>query len=186
MYRLVIYLIFVLMVIGCSTVRVTSDYDSDVDFTGLQSYSWLEIEAQSGEDVRINNEFVKHVVRKSVDKVMKEKGYVRVNEEKADFQITWLGAIDKKMQADSISHFYRPYGYGSLYRDPNWSKDENLKNREFEEGTLIIDFLDPTDHKIIWRGIGSEKIDGEGTEADAKRKINKVITRILKTIPSKK
>ncbi len=174
------------MVFGCSTVKVTSDYDAGVDFSEMQTYAWLDIATKPGDDVRINNELVKKAVRKAVEKVLHTKGYVKAAGEEADFQITWLGAIDKKIQSDNVSHFYQTYGYGALQRDPQWSKESNLSSREYEEGTLIIDFLDPVKHRPIWRGAGSEKISGDGTEEEAKRKINRVVAQILQKFPPEK
>ncbi len=186
MYKLIISLLVVFIVCGCSRVKVTSDYDSAVDFSTMKTYAWLQVADSPGNDARINNSLVKESVRKSVEKVLNAKGYVKAATEKVDFRISWLGAIDKKVTSDSISHFYRSYGYGALYHDPQWSKDPTLASREYEEGTLIVDFLDPDNHSLIWRGEGSEKISGENSPDETKRVIHRVVAQILKQFPPNK
>ncbi len=186
MYKLIFSLLVVSIVCGCSRVKVTNDYDSAVDFSTMKTYAWLQVVDSAGNDARINNSLVKDTVREAVEKVLKEKGYVKAETENVDFQISWLGAIDKKVTSDSINHFYRPYGYGALYRDPQWNKDPTLAVREYEEGTLIIDFLDPENHSLIWRGEGSEKISEEKSHKEAKQVIHRVVSQILKQFPPNK
>lgn len=137
---------------ACSTISVNTDYNPAYDFSTLKSYAWLDNGQAPGSDARVNNALIIERVRSAVDRTLAAKGYVKTEKASPDFMVSWLGAIDKKLQVDTIEHFYSPYGYGSLSRDPFWSASmPTTRVHEYEMGTLIIDILDPVQHKLIWR-----------------------------------
>jgi hypothetical protein len=51
---------------------------------------------------------------------------------------------------------------------------------EYTYGSLIIDFVDATSRELVFRGIGSAKLNTEEKNAAA---INSVVTRVVAAIP---
>ena len=51
---------------------------------------------------------------------------------------------------------------------------------EYTYGSLIIDFVDATSRELIFRGIGSAKVNTEEKNAAA---INTVVSRVVAAIP---
>jgi len=51
---------------------------------------------------------------------------------------------------------------------------------EYTYGSLIIDFVDATSRELVFRGIGSAKVNTEEKNAEA---INHVVTRVVAAIP---
>lgn len=173
---------------GCSTLNVSADYNPAYDFTKLKTYAWLDSDKAPGNDARVNNDLIKDRVQVAVERTLTTRGYVKTSPELADFNVSWLGAIDKKLQMESIDHFYSPYGYGALIRDPYWgaSAMKTVTTREFEVGTLIVDILDPAGHKLIWRGTGKDRIRGTGDPEKITRGINEAVTAIMESFPPAK
>ncbi len=166
---------------GCSTISVTTDYNPNFNFTALKSYAWLDNGQVPSADARINNALVIDRVRKAVEQVLAARGYVKAEGGSADFMVSWLGGIDKKIQMQTIDHFYSPYGYGALHRDPFWgSSMRSTTAYEYEVGTLIIDILDPNQHKLIWRGTGEDRISGNKNPEELEKGINGAVTAIMK------
>lgn len=180
-------LVVLLVFLGgaCSTLTVNTDFNPAYDFTGLKTYAWVENGKVPSADTRLNNDLIIDRVRSSVETNLARRGFVKTNDPSADFQVSWHGAISKKLQVESIDHFYSPYGYGPLYRDSfrHGSSMRTSTVREYEVGTLIIDILDPVKHKLIWRGSGSDRLSGETNPDQATRKINEAVTAILKDFP---
>jgi Domain of unknown function (DUF4136) len=170
---------------ACSTVSVNSDFNPAYDFTELKTYSWVDNGKAPSKDTRINNDLIIDRVRSAVESNLAARGFVKTDTQRTDFQVSWHGAIKKKLQVETIDHFYSPYGYGSLYRDPAWagSSMRTSTAREYEVGTLIIDILDPAKHKLIWRGSGSKMIGGESNPEKITKKINEAVAAILKDFP---
>ena len=186
MMRMCSLIVALLILAGCSTIQVKNNYNPKTDFSRLKTYGWLNDIDQPGENVRINNDQVKSAVRRAVEETLKAKGFVKTERDKADFLITWFGAIEQEIRKESINHFYAPYGYGTLYRDPYWNSQPNIANvTEFEKGTLIFDFLDPVGHKLIWRGTGSDRVVEGRSDSEANRNLKRAISEILAGFPPK-
>lgn len=173
---------------ACSTVSVDTDFNPAYDFAQLRTYSWVDGGKVPSSDSRINNDLIIDRVRSAVESTLAARGFVKASGQPADFQVSWHGGIEKKLQVDTIDHFYSPYGYGSLYRDPFWSGRSMRTStaREYEVGTLIVDILDPIQHKLIWRGSGSKMISSESNPEKITKKINEAVAAILKDFPPAK
>lgn len=172
---------------GCSTLSLTTDYNPEYDFATLKSYAWLDTGQAPSGDARINNALIIERVHKAVDQTLAARGYVKTDSGAPDFVVSWLGAIDKKLRVDTIDHFYSPYGYGSLYRDPYWAGPMPVTRvHEYEVGTLIIDILDPVRHRLIWRGTGEDRLRGNRNPEQVTKAINTAVAAIMKNFPPPK
>ena len=54
---------------------------------------------------------------------------------------------------------------------------------EFEEGSLILDFVDPESNKLIWRGSAKAQIDSVDTPEKREKLINAAVNEILGKYP---
>lgn len=180
--------IFLFVCAACSTVSVNTDFNPAYDFNQLKTYDWVENGKAPSTDTRINNDLIIDRVRSAVEANLAARGFVKVNNQSTDFQVSWHGGIEKKLQVDTIDHFYSPYGYGAMYRDPflSGSAFRTSTAREYEVGTLIIDILDPVKHKLIWRGSGSKMLSSESNSEETTRRINESVAAILKDFPPAK
>ncbi len=169
---------------ACASLRVSTDYNPAYDFTKFRTYSWLDNGNAPSSDARINNDIVVARVRAAVEKTLATKGYTKVEPDAADFMVSWLGTINKKLRIDTINHFYSPYGYGTLARDPYWSGGMRTTTAtEYEEGTLIIDILDPVQHKLIWRSIGTDRLKTGTDPTKANSEMDTAVATIMAKFP---
>jgi len=176
--------IIILIVSGCSTIQVTSEYNSKRDFSDLKSYAWFNDKDSPSDNLRINNELVIGSVRDAIKESLVSKGFVETARDQADFLISWFGAIEQKVKIENITNFYAPYGYGTLYRDPALNTQAQAKViKEYEKGSLIIDFLDPKSNTLMWRGIGQDRIvEGQSVE-NIKENLHLAVSQILANFP---
>jgi len=181
---LVLFLLF--LCTACSTVSVNTDFNPTYDFTQLKTYSWVNDGKAPSSDTRINNDLIIDRVCSAVEANLAARGFVKVNDSAADFKVSWHGAIEKKLRVDTIDHFYSPYGYGSLYRDPFWAGRSTMRTstvREYEVGSILIDILDPVAHRLIWRGSGSKMLSTQTNSKETTQRINEAVAAILKDFP---
>ena len=170
---------------GCAQLQTASEIDDTVDFTTLHTYSWLHDVDTPAKDVRLNDPKVRQTIRTAVEQSLSSKGYEQVAPLQADFLVTWFGAIEQKIKKESIDHFYAPYGYGTLYRDPVLNTESPRAIGEYEKGTIIIDFVDPKSQKVIWRGSGSGRLAEDQPAQTALRNLNRSVTKILAPFPAR-
>ncbi len=98
MLRMILLSSFLLVLASCTTMQVKHSYNPKTDFSRLKTYSWLNDMDQPSENVRINNNLVKSAVRSGVEETLNAKGFVMTERDKADFLITWFGAIKQEIQ----------------------------------------------------------------------------------------
>ena len=133
----------------------------------------------------MNDPKVRQTIRTAVEQSLSSKGYEQVDRQQADFLVTWFGAIEQKIKKENIDHFYAPYGYGTLYRDPVLNTESPRAIGEYEKGTIIIDFVDPKNQKLIWRGSGSGRLAEDQPEQTTLRNLNRSVNKILAPFPAR-
>ena len=174
-----------LLVAACTQLQTGAEIYEKIDFTALKTYSWLHDVDKPAEDVRLNDPKVRETVRAAVEQSLTSKGYEQVERQQADFLVTWFGAIETKIKKENIDHFYAPYGYGTLYRDPVLNTESPRTIGEYEKGTIIIDIVDPKSQKLIWRGSGSGRLAENQPEQTALRNLNRSVTKIVEPFPAR-
>lgn len=171
---------------GCgSVIGVDADYRPEFDFIGLQSYAWLEPASPPSVDIRIDNDLYKDRVVAAVEKALRAKGLVKEQDGRPDFFVTWFGAIDKKIRAETINYFYSRYwgdrNYG-LY-GPWGGGFSTTQVYEYEVGTLIIDFLTPEQKRLFWRGTGQSYVEQGRSPEEITESVENTVSAILEQFP---
>ena len=183
-------LLITLMLGGCaSTPEVNFDYQPGFEFHRLRSYAWLESDKPPSRDIRIDNDLVRNRVVVAVNDALQRKGFLLSEAENADFLVTWFGAIDKRIQIDTIDHFYDPFWGGGYYgfRGSWGPRHSSTRVSEYETGTLIIDFVTPLEKRLFWRGTGQSflglSMDTGLTAQETTDYVNRTIEAILGQFP---
>ncbi len=168
---------------GCAPVDVKTQVSPDVVFTNFTTYSWLDTDSVAKSPIPITNPEVNNTVRDAIDKNLQKKGYKRLSDGDVDFLVAWFGGVEKKVKVETIDHFYRNSGYGTLAAAMPEKVAEAARTTEYEEGTILIDVLDPKSHKAIWRGVATERLVQSLTESEKKLYIDRVVGNIIDKFP---
>lgn len=183
--RITLTAVIITLLAGCSRVQTSSEIDAEADFAALRTFAWLAEQDQSVDDIRLNDPRIGETVRDAVEQVLSAKGYEKAGQEQADFLVVWFGAIEQKIQKENIEHFYAPYGYGTLYRTPALRTEESQTILEYEEGTVIIDVLDPESRNLLWRGSGSGRLVEGQQEQIALNNLRSSVKKIVQPFPGR-
>jgi len=182
MRRYLIVVVGVMLIAACvPKVKVQTDVDPVADFSAMKTFGWLETGTPPGKDVRVNNPELAIMIRAAAEKNLLEKGFIKG--ENPDFLINWLGAIESKVRAESIDHFYSGYGYQTLSGTIPEKAVAPASVTSFEEGTIVIDILDPHRHMVLWRGSGKRRLSKEKGKDQTARYVNLSVSEILKGFP---
>ena len=167
MKQILLIVVMALMAINlmsCSSVTVNSDYDQGYDFAKLKTFGFLKIPADAGID-----QLDAKRLSDAITSVMGEKGYT-VSEE-PDFGIAMHFATQAKTEIDSTSYGYYGWGRGGAQV---W---------QYDEGTLVIDFIDRAKNELIWRGSGTKILADHPSIEDKIKNINAAVAEILNQFP---
>jgi len=168
-------IVFVLIVFASCSPRAQVAVQDDFDFPvhNYGSYSWDGFRPLSEDKMHTYySPLTDARIRSSVDAVMLSKGYQMVNSG-GGLRLHYHVIIEDKSVETTESYDYESSTYWfHNERDPYY----------YTQGTLIIDIVDARRDCLIWRAraVGIlEELCGERLERD----IDKVIARMLKTLP---
>jgi hypothetical protein len=163
----------VMLFAGCSTISVNQDYDPAYDFNKLKSYGFIPISSEAGID-QINADRLSAAIKSNLG----AKGYTL--SEKADFGVALYFTKSTKTDIQSTGGYGYGYGYG--YRGYGGMGGTTYVN-QYDEGTLVIDFIDVAENKLVWRGVGTGILDETPSVEERTEKINNAVTQILDQFP---
>ena len=169
---------------GCGGgLSIRTDFDPQTSFAGFNTYSWAERTESGDDDPRVYNAITAGQVRNAVNTALQAKG-IRETSSNPDFRIAWHGAIEGKMDFRTISDHYG-YDWGGYYTGFGiGTSTARTTQREWDEGTLIIDIVRTRTHELVWRGPAQAKLDErQPTGETAQRQMNEAAAGILETFP---
>jgi hypothetical protein len=173
--------LFALMLGACSSLKVTSDYDPEADFSAWQTYTWAQRTPQGDDDPRVYNDITAARVKAAANKALQAKGYQEMVAGQPDFLVAWHAAIDGKISVQTV-HSY--YGYGWGYWGPGYGGSQTYVN-QWNEGTLAIDIIDARQNKLVWRGMAQDAIENRSSPEAAQRYLEDVLAKLMASFPTR-
>lgn len=177
-----------LLLTGCATMTIRSDYvDPGKDFSALRTYA---TESAIPKDDKEISEFVRENIREAVDKTLQEKGYIPAQAAGCDFLVRYQLTVEDKTETLNLGQPYTPVDIkgGMVQVDRTWqayNRVEKIESLRYEEGTLILDVMDPVTKKLSWRRSANAAIDRGANPKRIEIKIQEAVARILETFPEK-
>jgi len=177
-----IYFVVVLLIAGCSTIRVSQDYDSDADFSTMRSFAWQQEEQPRTGDIRIDNSLTDGRIRRAVEQDLVEAGFSKSDKSGADFWVAYQFTIRQQIQSNDVDTAFG-FGIGSGGHFGSIAFGTGTDVRSYDEGLLLIDVLDPMDGRLLWRGKGTDYVRFHADPEQTTRQINELVRKILAQFP---
>lgn len=175
---------------GCASLQVSSDYDSEADFSALHTYDWLPApQIESGDPKIQYDSLLANRVKTAVNEQLERKGFER-SAGHADFLVTYHVAIDNKI---SVTYLNELYGYGPGW-GPNYRRNimhygypgREAVVSEYQVGTLILDVVRATDRQLIWRGTARDEVYPDNSTKAREKRVRDAVQKILEQFPPAK
>ncbi|MEM8883178.1 MAG: DUF4136 domain-containing protein [Planctomycetota bacterium] len=164
-----------MLLVGCSTISTTYDFDPKADFSGLRSYSWRQPVTEAGDDkVEETNPLVVQRVKRALDTQLAANGFTR-RERGGDFEIVFY------LRSRERTEVRQSYGAGYGYRYGGWGGTVDVY--QYEEGSLIVDVINPKTSDAIWRGVARSALPRNPTPEQTDKLINEAVEKILQNFP---
>ncbi len=170
------FLVLSLFLVACSSVKVDRDFDPGYTFTSLSRYAWLP-QADQSEDYD-KDSLQDRRIRTAVDATLTEQGYQKVSPENADFLVHYF--TGSKTRRDE-THVTVGMGYHTL----PWTMGARTETRvrDYEEGQLTLDVIDPGSRQLIWRGVAKRRLPETSTPEKRTAFIQEAVQETLKDFP---
>ena len=172
-----------LMLMGCSSLKVSYDYDKDVDFTKFKSYTMLPWNPELN---KIVNELDKNRLLAAIKSEMNARG-LEYKESGGDLAVSIFIVLENKTSVTAYNNYYG--GYGAGYRYGGWGWGMGYGTTTYQEydylvGTAIIDVFADETKSLVWQGIGSGTVNEN--PKDREERIERSIGKIMYNFPIRK
>ena len=175
-FRGIAFIIFLTMLIGCSGIAVTYDYDQKEDFAKLKKYSWMQQPKSVAADVQavqLNNSLFDKRLKEAVNEAMRAKG-LQLVDNNPDFLIVYHTGVKDRVNITDWGYGYGPY-WGP------WGGPIDVQ--QYTEGTLILDFVDAENNQLVWCGTATKALTGKPSPEKAEQVIKQVVEKLLVNYP---
>jgi hypothetical protein len=176
---------------GCSRTKIITTHNRAFDFAGLRTYIWSS-EVTTGLGRLQNDPGLPNIVRDMVEEQLADRGYFGGESGQADFLVSYRAAIKGRLEGEATGdqmpgtmNFFaedRAFGEGI---DPNagMRAPEQPKLNEYDEGSLIIDFVSPDGRKLLWRGVARTRIRSRATPQQRKQRLESIVRKMMAEFP---
>jgi hypothetical protein len=149
--------------------HVETDFDHQANFARYRTYSWQEIKpANSLWDDRI---------RRAVDAQLTAKGWTRADNG-GDVAIV---AIKTTQVQRRLQTFYDGFGGGWGWRRFGGLGAATTTERDYKEGTLVIDMYDAHNKQLIWRGSAEDTLSDKAEKNE--KELDNGVVKMFKDFP---
>lgn len=173
---------------GCDSgdgPTVKTDYDHNVNFAQFHTFAFQRgriINSLGAPDP--NNTLLDGRIHDAVVNQLTAKG-LQISSQSPDLVVTYVAGAKSKQQIEDLGptpyaspFFGGPFGF---YRDGFWGPGyDQFYVRNYTQGTLILDFLDPHTRHLVWRAYVSGPVSNPDFKA-----VNSAVAAALKKYPPK-
>ena len=167
--------------VACETVTVSTDYDRAAAFGKYRTYALTP--PDRGQTMSPTSEAA---LSEAVRAELNSRGLTEAPARKADLDIVrqvFVQTNTSVQEWTSWGYGYHggwPYGRGS-YGMWQGAPTSYVDVRQYNEGTLILDFVDAQTKKLVFRGVGKAVVGGPEENAG---KIREAVSKIVAGYPS--
>lgn len=178
--RLALLAVAIMLVSGCATLQVGSDYDHAASFHGYKTFTIMQ-RGHSG----ISSSLVAVRVSDAIKADLEQKGFVEVADpSKADFTVDFTIGARERIDINSYPEPFpgRAWGWGRAgwWGGRYWG--ESLDVRQYREGILSIDIFDTPTHRPVWHGWAKKELTRKDMDNSAEP-IRKAVVAVLAEFP---
>ena len=156
---------------SCSTVRVATDYDREVNFNQYKSFAFYK----PGIDKSKISDLDKRRILRAIESELSLKGLSKA--ESPDLLVSIFTKEQERVNVYNNNFGYgwgwNPYWYGGYY---------GRSDSRTTEGTLYIDLIDAKTNNLVWQGIGTSSLVTNNVEKKEAR-IREIVREIMVKYP---
>lgn len=142
-----------LILCSCSSIRVYSDFDNNIDFSNYKTFAYFKPEID-----RVDiSDLDKRRILKALDNEMSLKGLSK--SETPDLLIGFTTKAKDKIYVNNFNNFSWGWGWGWGFNPWLWGPNGFNTISTKTEGTLYVNIIDATTRQLVWQGKGRGGID---------------------------
>ncbi len=154
-----------------SSVRVQFDYVEDHDFKPYRTFDFLT----SPDDLTVDDKAMRRIKNAVINEL--EKNGFEMQFTGPDFLIALQKSINSKVEITSWGYTYAPYA--NYHGGYDYWGTPSMGVYRYDEGTLVIDIIDPKSMQLIWRGVAQRALPARLDADRINDIVNEAVQRVL-------
>lgn len=177
-------------VAGCASndVRVRTAIAPDANLSTERTFRFLPMtmshpvaNAAQDRNPMFENSITGREVRHDIERELGQRGYSHVRDGDADLTVAYYIGSKNRLQVTDYNYGYPFWGWRGWRWGAGWGAWPEREVTEYQEGTVIIDVLDGSGKKLLWRGVGKSEVPDD--PQDYAKALNQSVSAILKQYP---
>ncbi len=165
-----VYMLMLLLIMGCGTISVFTDHDSGVDFSKYKTFAYFK----PGIDKVEISDLDKRRILKAIDLQMAKKSMIK--SDLPDLLVSINTTAKEKVYINNNFNGFWGWGWNPWM----WGPNQNMVSSR-TEGALYIDLIDAKTKQLVWQGKGRGGISEHTKNRD--ERIGVFVAEILKKYP---
>jgi hypothetical protein len=159
------------------TFDATTDHDSEYDFSGVRKIAIQPYNRLDPASVRISDMQVARIEEALADE-LRNKGFAIVEDQaQADAFLSWHLVTQEKTDVRT----YNSMSYYNCWRCGPTVSDVSV--RQYTQGTLIVDLIDPIRNQSVWRSVIQSRLDPEPDPSSAEQNRREAARTVFAEFP---
>lgn len=157
--------------------KIRSNTNPAADFSQYRTFAFFQpLGTDRGEYSSLLSQYLKAAARRELE----NRGYV-YSEADPDLLVNFGARVEQKTQVTTTpSMGVGYYGYRSAFYT-GWPAYET-DVRQYDEGTLNVDLVDPARKQLVWEGLAIGRVTGKHRD-NPEPVVNQVMSEIFATFP---
>ncbi len=171
--------------IACSSLRTSYDFDPSADFSAWRTYTWYPSGSPPSGDPRLDNPLLHGRIESAIDRTLGTAGYAQVQDRAPDFYVNYHLSTEQRLDVRTMNRVYFGGPHGRHGRGAGWGGvgwTETVVD-QYEVGTLVIDFIDVSLRRLVWRGSGTRRLSSDPQPDRLTQRVNEAVDEILAQFP---
>ncbi len=161
-------LVLVAYVVGCTDIKVKTDFDQTADFSKFQTFAFAGMTDLNQNGV-LANSLVRKRIETAIARELTKRAVSQVGlNQNPDLLVHDRMGVKDKQQIDTMGPsmgaygWHGRYGYGGGYGGGGYGGGGygGVTSYEYQEGTLIMDLIEPTGKQLVWRAYRGGEFGG--------------------------
>lgn len=164
---------------ACSGLSTNFDFDPQANFSGYQSWGWMEMHPSSQLSGLQHSR-----IQSAIESALTAKGMQLVSGQ-PNFWVGYQVIMDEQVSYNTVNSYYGSgWGYHGWY-GPGYGGMGTSTTYEtrVQVGTLIVDVFDAGTKELVWRGTGESKIQEIRDPQERQARLDEAVSKIMENFP---
>lgn len=176
-----LFLIPPLFMLACTSgVKISSNYEEDVDFSKYSTFKVLPVEYETTERLQYSEDN-KKIIKDAIINELKTMNYTQ---DDSNPDVLMYATVTIKKEAQMRERTFQDGPAYSGQRRYSWSASDSILVGYYDEGSLVINMIDASKNKLVWHATARKALKNQ-PEDDREEKLRQVVSDMYAEYPGK-